>query len=136
MEVRTIYTLTLLPEMLAVCRFPARLDIPDWAWTGPVQSVTRTADELSIVCAAGSVPEGVQVETGWQALRLAGPLDFSLIGLLASLTGTLAEEGISVFVVSTFDTDYILVRSGQVTQAVRALRQAGHWVLTGHTLES
>ena len=76
------------------------------------------------------------METGWQALRLAGPLDFSLIGLLASLTGTLAEEGISVFVVSTFDTDYILVRSGQVTQAVRALRQAGHWVLTGHTLES
>lgn len=101
-----------------------------------MQSVTRTADELSIVCSAEWVPDGVKAETDWQALKLSGPLDFSLVGLLASLSGTLAQEDISIFAISTFDTDYILIRADRMARAVQALRRAGHWVLTNNPINT
>lgn len=119
-----------------MCRLPADAEIPDWAWSGPVQSVTRTADELSIICSADRVPDGVKADKNWQALKLAGPLDLTLVGVSASLSGTLAEAEISILLISTFDTDYILVRADRTAQAVKALRRAGHWVLTHQPIEN
>jgi len=94
--------------------------------TGPLWTVARTADELSVVCLAQQVPPGVQVEPGWRALRVAGTLDFGLTGVLAALASPLADAGVSLFAFSTFDTDYILVRAARWPDAIAALRGAGH----------
>jgi hypothetical protein len=88
--------------------------------------MTRTADELSVVCWADAVPEGVRCEKGWRCLRVAGTLDFSLVGVLASMLAPLAAAGVSVFVLSTFDTDYVLVKEAHLTKAADALRLAGY----------
>jgi len=123
-------TLQELPGIFAVCRLGPDATVPAWAWQGPLVSVTRTMDELSIVCAEATVPpDGVQVERGWRAFRVAGRLDFALVGILARLTAPLAEAGVSVFALSTFDTDYLLVRAADVDRAAEALRAAGHTVV-------
>lgn len=96
--------------------------------SGPLASITRTADELSVVCAEATVPQRVQAERGWRALRVEGPLEFSLTGVLASLAVPLAEAGISIFAISTFNTDWLLVQSVRLGEAVEALRDAGHEV--------
>ncbi len=121
----TSYTLEVGPGTFAICRLDADARIPDWA-TGEVVSVTRTPVELSIVCSQDGVPDGVRCEPGWRCLRVSGPLDFEMVDVIASLTGTLAAASISVFVVSTFDTDYLLVKDGDLEGAVEALRTAGH----------
>ncbi len=114
-----------LPGTFAICRLDAEAAIPDWA-RGELVSITRTADELSIVCPQDRVRGDVQCESGWQCLRVTGPLDFSLVGVIASLTGPLAEAGISVFVLSTFDTDLLLVKQQEMEKAAGVLGQAGH----------
>ena len=116
--------MALLPGEIAVVRLPGHAPVPEWA-EGAFVSVTRTPDELSIVCDAAAVPADARVERGWGALRVVGQLEFSLVGILARLTSTLAEAGVSVFVISTFDTDYVLVRTGSLTAGVDALRQSG-----------
>jgi uncharacterized protein len=93
-----------------------------------VTSITRTPDELSVVCAEEAVPAGVRAEHGFRCLSVVGPLDFSATGILASFASPLAEAGVSVFVVSTFDTDLVLVRQALLSQAVAVLRAAGHHV--------
>lgn len=113
--------LLLLPESYAICRLPPADGVPAWAFPGGLTSVTRTHDELSIVCRQDAVPEGVRCEPGWRCLRVAGTLDLRLVGVLASLTVPLAEAGVSVFAVSTYDTDYLLVRSGDLERALLAL---------------
>jgi hypothetical protein len=120
-------TLRLLPGSLAVCRLSADAPAPSWA-VGAVTSVTRTPEELSVVCAEEAVPPGVKTERGFHCLSVVGPLDFSATGILASLAAPLAHAGVSVFVVSTFDTDLLLVRQALFPQAVAALRAAGHHV--------
>ena len=122
--------LTLIPleGPYAVCRFDADAPLPGWVGTVPFMSVTRTPDELSIVCREDAVPDGVRCEKGWRGLRVEGKLDFSLVGVLYSLLTPLARAGISVFVISTFDTDYLLVREGHFDRAAEALGQAGHAV--------
>lgn len=119
--------LTLLPGAFAVCRLEPHASLPDWA-TGGFVSMTRTRDELSIVCDQETVPHGVQTERNWRCLRIAGALDFAVVGVVASLTSVLAAAAISVFVVSTFDTDYVLVKEGDLEVAVESLRSAGHAV--------
>jgi len=121
-------TLTLLPEPLAVCRLDPHSAPPEWAWSGPLVSITRSADELSLVCAAAQVPPDARAELPWRALKVAGPLDFSLTGILASLAAPLAEAAISIFAISTYDTDYVLVRAGQIDAALDSLRRAGHTI--------
>lgn len=121
------YRLRVLEGRLAVCRLEADEPVPAWA-TGPVTSVTRTARELSVVCEEARVPAGVRFEGGWRALEVDGPLDFSLVGVVSSLTGVLAGAGVSVFVLSTFDTDYVLVREGDLGASIEALKVAGHAV--------
>lgn len=121
-------TLSLLPETLAVCRLAPDADVPAWAWTGEPASVTRTRDELSIVCGMDAVPRGVRTEGGWRCLKVDGPLDFALTGILAALTAPLAAAGIALFAVSTYDTDYLLVKAENLDRATEALRGAGHRV--------
>ena len=91
-------------------------------------SVTRTATELSIVGPADLVPDGAPAETGWACLEVQGPLAFELTGILAGISAPLAAAEVPIFVVSTFDTDYVLVRSAHLERAVEALEAAGHRV--------
>jgi hypothetical protein len=94
-------------------------------------SITRAEDELSVICEQTQVPVGVRCESDWRALKVNGPLDFSLTGVLASILTPLAESGISVFALSTYDTDYILVKASQLDQAVAALSTSGHRIIPG-----
>ena len=119
--------LTLLPATFAVCRLPTDSPVPAWA-SGSFVSITRTADELSVVCEESQAPADAQAERRWRMLRVNGTLDFALIGILAALTAPLADAGISVFAISTFDTDYLLVKQNKLQQAIAALVAAGHQV--------
>jgi hypothetical protein len=121
-------TLSVLPETLAICRLEREARIPEWA-TGDFVSITRTRDELSIVCDERHAPPGVKADRGWRALKIEGPLDLSLTGVLASIAVPLAEARINIFAISTFDTDYVLVKADRVTEAIGVLRRAGHRVL-------
>jgi uncharacterized protein len=91
----------------------------------------RTDAETSVVCVEDAAPAGARVETGWRALEVAGPLDFGMVGVMAALTAPLADVDVSVFVLSTYDTDYVLVHSAALERAVAALRHAGHAVQAG-----
>src|SRR5262245_55974633 len=119
-EVKKAHKLTVDPldGTFAVCHLARDAPLPAWLADGPFVSLTRTADELSLVCRQEAVPEGVRCERGWRCLRVAGTLDFSFVGVLASLLGPLADAGVSVFVVSTFDTDYLLVKQADFQRAV------------------
>lgn len=114
-----------LPGYYAICRLAPDVPWPRWA-VGEFVSMSRAADELTIVCAQDAVPSGVRCEAGWRCLRVAGTMDFTAIGVLASLVVPLAEGDISVFAVSTFDTDYVLVKEHDFDRACAALRQQGH----------
>jgi hypothetical protein len=120
-----------LVERLAVCRFASDARIPAWALEGGFLSVVRTRDELSIVCSedvctADRMPDGAPTERGWLALKLEGPFPFSMTGVLASFLQPLAEAQIPIFAISTFDTDYVLIKRENLEQAVAALGAAGH----------
>jgi hypothetical protein len=121
-------SLVALTPSFAVCRLPASAAVPTWTAGGPFTSVSRTPDELSIVCLQDSVPDDVPCERCWRCLRVAGTVAFSAIGVLASLSVPLAEAGIALFAVSTFDTDYLLVKEKDFERTVSVLRQAGHAV--------
>jgi hypothetical protein len=123
-------TLGLIPGFFAVARLDPGAAVPDWAEAGPPSfvSTTRTAVELSVVCPADRVPDDVRAERGWRVLEVEGPLPFELTGVLASIAGPLAKAGVNLFVVSTFDTDYVLVPGGLLDRAVEVLTCAGHLV--------
>src|SRR5712691_9420756 len=120
--------LTLLPERFAISRLAADAPIPEWATQGPFFSVTRTGDELSVVTELSRVPPGVHSQPGWRVLRVHGPFVLSEIGVLASLATPLSETNISLFAVSTFDTDYLRVASETLSAAIAALERAGHTI--------
>jgi len=119
--------LDLLEGAYAIAQLPADAPIPDWAYTGDFVSITRTPGELSIVCR--DVPAGVKCQRGWRCLKVRGPLDFSLTGVLASIAEPLAQARVSIFAVATFDTDYILVPETGLERALSALSGAGHQVM-------
>ncbi|MBC7241442.1 MAG: ACT domain-containing protein [Anaerolineae bacterium] len=121
--------LTILPGRLAICQLERDAEIPSWVWTGEICSVTRTPHELSIICAEDSVPEGVECEKGWRAISSEGPLGFTLTGLINALAEPLAVAGISIFALSTYFTDYVLVKENELQVAVLALKKAGHEVI-------
>jgi len=118
--------LTLLRETMAICRMEPTECIPAWVVDNSFCSVTRTKEELSLVCPEKRVPKGVKSDRSWCCLKVQGPVALSMTGVLASLAAPLAEAGISVFVVSTYDTDYLLVKKEDLGRATRVLRQAGH----------
>ena len=125
-------TLSVLSDRLAVCRLaplnPGESP-PVWAYVGDLVSITHTADELSVVCDEDAVPADVTSESGWRCLKAHGPFEFSMVGVLASLTGPLAEAGISIFALSTYDTDYLLVKEEDLENAVDVLSRRGHVIL-------
>jgi hypothetical protein len=121
--------LTQLPEVLAVCRLAPDEELPRWAIAQKTfLSITYTAEELSIVCPENVVPAYIQCERHWRAFKVEGPLDFSLTGVLASLATPLAAGGVPIFTISTFDTDYILVKEHYVARVRKLLEPYGHTV--------
>ena len=118
-------TLSILPGKMAICRLEHNAGIPHWLDLNSNNffSICHTTDELSIVCNENIVPDHIKYEKSWNVFKVEGPLDFSLTGILASLTKPLAQEGISIFAISTFDTDYILVKEDKFEEAKKALSE-------------
>lgn len=117
-----------LPGEFAIARLPADTALPRWADALPFSSATRTADELSILCPAAQVPADIHHEAGWRLLRLKGPFAFTETGILSSVLDPLAFSRISILALSTFDTDYVLVKDTALDAAIRTLRHADHTV--------
>jgi aminoglycoside 6'-N-acetyltransferase I len=118
--------LLIVEGAFAISKLPTGSPLPQWATQGVLFSITRTAEELSIVCGENQVPEGINCERDWRCLRVAGAMAFTVVGVLASLTAPLAPAGISLFAISTFDTDYVLVKAADFERAITVLRSAGH----------
>jgi len=119
-------SLSLLPERLAVCRLGPNEAIPQWVFPTSFWSITRTDEELSVILPEELVPSRWKAEKGWRCLKVLGPLDFSITGIIASLSARLAEAGVPILAISTYDTDYLLVRSGDVDRAKEILIEHGH----------
>ena len=117
-----------LTGRFAIVRLNPEREVPSWAWRGSLCAVVRSGDELSIVCDQNVVPDGVRSERDWVALKLEGPLPLSMAGVLASLLCPLASASIAVFTISTFDTDYFLVKDDRVQQTREILKAEGHRV--------
>ena len=128
------FQVTVLPGFFAIVRLAADAPLPSWASAGDFFSVTRTSDELSVVCLANQVPSSPTAETGWRALKVQGPFALSEIGVLAALAAALAHAKVSVFAISTFDTDYLLVSDKSLDAAIVALRAAGHSVVDDNAI--
>jgi hypothetical protein len=117
---------TVFPGSFAVLRLAPDADVPVDLLAPPFHSVTRTPVELSVVCPETAFQEGSRAETGWSLLALAGPFPFEMVGVLASVLEPLATAGVSIFALSTFDTDYVLVKRERLAEAIDALTAAGH----------
>jgi hypothetical protein len=120
--------LYLFSDRMAVCRLDAGDPLPDWARPGDLLAIIRTREELSVVCHEADVPTGITAEAGWRMLKVAGPLEFSMVGVLSSIAEPMAAAGVSIYTISTYDTDYILVKEKDLKTALGALWQAGHRV--------
>jgi len=119
-------SISVLEEVFAICRLDPEVPIPDWAMVGSFHSITRTKDELSVVCSDLRVPRGTVCNRGWRCLKIEGLLDFSLTGILAPLATALADAGISIFSISTYNTDYIMVQEPDLEEAVSVLVKMGY----------
>ena len=122
------------PEPFAVLRFPPASKIPEWAERGPFTSITRTPQELSVICRESQISPEQDAERGWYLIGCQGPLDFSSVGILAELAGTLADADLSILTIATYDTDYFLTRDPN--RARNALREAGHEVIRASSSET
>ncbi len=118
--------LRLLDDTFSVCRLSPDAALPSWADGKELFAFIRTQDELSLVCKTGCVPQGIRAEHDFCAIKVKGPLDFSLTGILVSIAIPLADAGISIFTLSTYDTDYILIRQKKLAHVIEALKRAGH----------
>ena len=119
-------SLALLPHKYAICQFHPDKHIPYWALLGDFVSLTRTHEELSIVCQQNNVPNDIPAERGWHCVQVQGAFDFSVSGVNASLAIPLAEADISVLAIATYATDYLLVKEEKLERALQVLEQAGH----------
>jgi hypothetical protein len=121
--------LELLPDTLAICHLEPSAALPIWAErASPFLTISRTAEELSITTVDAAVPADVQCERNYRAFRVRGPLPLNLVGILAAIADPLADAGLSIFAISTFDTDYVLVKGSDLPAAIRTLQKAGHRV--------
>lgn len=121
-------TFELLPHRYAVCQLKPAAPLPQWALQGEFYAITRSVEELSVVTAEANLPAAVDAERDWRILKIAAVLDFSMVGVLAAISGLLAAEAISIFVISTYNTDYLLVKQALLAKTVAVLRRAGHEV--------
>eukprot|EP00127_Corallochytrium_limacisporum_P006476 Clim_evm7s229 gene=Clim_evmTU7s229 len=130
----TLPSLKVLEERFAVVRFAAHADIPQWAFkSNSFFSITKTDEEISITCAEKSIPSEIlddvsTIERPWVAIKILGPLDFGLIGILSHISSTLAKASVSIFAISTYDTDYVLVKEDKISEALPALRDDGYLI--------
>ena len=115
-----------LPGQYAIVRLAPSAAIPEWATKGEFTSITRTADELSVVCTTENIPTEIVPGPRWICLKLEGPFPFSQTGVLLSFIQPLSNNAIPIFAISTFDTDYVLVQEEFVGAAINALQTAGH----------
>ena len=122
-------TMRLLKGKFGVCRLDSTDLIPDWGQRGGFISITRTLDELSVVCNEECIPNNIKCEKDWRILKVEGPLNFSLIGILSSISTVLSRNRISIFAISTYDTDYILVKSKDINNAIEALVNEGYGIV-------
>lgn len=121
--------LVVLPETVAVCRLPAGAPIPEWASKAHAfLTVSRTSEELSVTADQAVVPEGTRCERDYRPIRVRGTLPPNLVGILLAIADPLAEAKIAIFAISTYDTDYVLVKAADLDRAIAALERAGHEV--------
>lgn len=117
--------LSILAQMAGICRLPSSAGIPAWAGESEFISITRTADELSIICPEENIPPEIRCESGWRVIKMEGPFAFTEIGILVRALQPLARAGISILAVSTFDTDYVLIKDDCLAQARAMLETEG-----------
>lgn len=126
MTISTPFTIVLqiLPGNMAVCKLPPQSALPQWLNTAENKfySITKTNDELSIVCSQSIVPENVQAQKNWRMFKIMGQMEFELVGILKQVLNPLAESGIGIFAMSTYDTDYILVQEKNFKNAIEVLK--------------
>ncbi len=115
--------LRLLKDTYGVCRLNKDDSIPSWVFNGEFFSITKTDDELSIVCQENNIPSGIKYEKCWKVLKIEGPLDFSLVGILSKISSLMAVNNISIFAISTYDTDYILIKKEKIDSAINILEK-------------
>jgi len=123
-------TLFLLPETFAICHFVPGTPLPNWVQTNAFFSLTSTSEEVSLVCLLESLPSDVDADRDWRCFKLLGPIPFSLTGILNAITAPLAQANLGIFTISTYDTDYVLVKQEVLPQALSALTDAGHTIHT------
>jgi hypothetical protein len=119
-----------ISQKFAVCRLAPDAPLPSWAISGDIWSVTRTPIELSVVCSQNSLPQNLAAERNWVALQVVDPISFGMVGVLSSLTVPLADAGVSIFVLSTYETDFVFVRDESLEKACRVLTQVGHEIVS------
>ena len=120
--------LKLWPQTFAIIQLQGDAETPDWLKDNSFYNITRTADELSVVCEQRSVPEQIENNRNWRMLQVIGQLDFSLVGILAKIASPLAAAKISIFSISTFNTDYILIQQDQLDKAIKVLTRKGYQI--------
>lgn len=124
--IRKKLKLSVLEDLFTIYRFPANHQIPEQVHESDFFSISKTDDELSIVCKSSILMDSEEADTGWSCIKVWGPLDFSLTGILADISAVLAKAEVSIFAISTFDTDYILVKSEQLLFTKNALLASGY----------
>jgi hypothetical protein len=129
-------TLSVLEGLYAIVKFAPDAAIPEWATRSDFFSVTRTPEELSVVAAETNVPKELNASRGWRMIKVHGPFAFDETGVVAALANPLARVGVGIFVISTFDTDYLLLQQEEIPVAVEALEHAGHRILQMESLNS
>lgn len=122
-------TLEVLSKTIGVCKLDTAQAVPTWAYQGEFFSITKTMEEISIVCSEENIPKDVLCERSWKVFKVQGTLDFGLVGILAKITTALANAGLGIFAISTYNTDYILVKEKDLQCAITALRNDGHEII-------
>jgi hypothetical protein len=121
-----ILTIEILPDNYSIYRFKSGSEIPDWIYKSEFYSITKTNEETSVVAFQTDDAAGLKCSRDWRVLKIAGPLDFSLVGIVADVTSTLKDKNIPVFIISTYDTDYILIKQNDLIAGIIALEERGH----------
>ncbi len=125
-------SLFLLKGLFAVCRLDKKASVPDWAVSKHFFSVTRTDDELSVVCPQEGIPEGVDCEPGWRCLKIESPFEFDLSGAISSVAALLAEADVLMFMIATQDSDYLMIKEYDLERTISVVAQAGYQVNREH----
>jgi uncharacterized protein len=128
-EIEKKLTLKILKDRYSVCRLNKNDEIPKWIFDEEFFSITRTDDELSIVCLQDKIKEDIKCEKDWKVLKIEGPLDFSLVGILSRISTLMANNGISIFAISTYDTDYILIKEESINKVIEVLENNNYNII-------